>query len=175
MVQGAGARFVDGSIIGSGGGLRSGRTTFYLAGEAATEVAALIAPLATVILDGAAGEASAFKGFYAGMTKGLSALGMELLAGAERMGLRQRLMDRYRSDHPGVASFFEGTLPGLPPRSKRRAEEMPELAETLEDLGLESFMALATQQTLASVADRYAEDPETETDDLDALLRWWAK
>jgi L-threonate 2-dehydrogenase len=174
-VQDAGARFVDGCIIGSGGGLRSGRTTFYLAGDGAAEVAALIRPLATITLDGGAGEASAFKVFYAGMTKGMSALGMELLAGAERFGLRERLMDRYRSDHPSVASFFESNLPGLPPRSERRAEEMTELAETLEELGLDSFMAAATQRTLASVADRHAEDGAAELSNLDELLRWWAK
>jgi 3-hydroxyisobutyrate dehydrogenase-like beta-hydroxyacid dehydrogenase len=86
----AGGRYVDGAIIGAARDLR-GRTRFYLSGAEAAQVAALLdPPLNTTILGRKPGQASAFKVLYAGLTKGLSALGVELLAGAERLGLREQ-------------------------------------------------------------------------------------
>lgn len=171
-ITGAGGRFVDGAIIGGAGGVPS-RVTLYLAGEHASEVAELLDPIPTQVLGGAAGEASAFKVLYAGLTKGMSALGMELLGGAERLGLRDLVMAKYHAEHPSVARFLEGNLPSLPPRAGRRAEEMVELAEMLEGLGLPAHMARAAQATLAEVGDRDREEAAPVGDSLDGVLRWW--
>ncbi len=147
----------------------------YLSGPRAQEVAALIAPLSTCILGGEAGQASGFKVLFAGLTKGMSALGAELLAGADRLDLRDQLLEKYQATHPSVWRFFHGTLPGLPPRAGRRAEEMVELAETLEQLGLTANMAHAAQLTLEAISARYRADGGPDGDDLDALITWWAR
>jgi 3-hydroxyisobutyrate dehydrogenase-like beta-hydroxyacid dehydrogenase len=170
-IEGAGGRFVDGSIIGSAGVLGT-RATVYLSGQAAGEVAEWIdPPLHTEIIGPDAGQASAFKVLYAGLTKGMSALGVELLAGAERLGLREPLLAKYQETYPSVTKFFDSTLPGLPERSRRRSEEMIELAETLEGLGLTGNMAHAAQLTLKQLSERYAANPAPD-EDLDAMVRW---
>lgn len=111
---------------------------------------------------------------YAGLTKGLSALGIELLAGAERLGLRPRLLEEYEDKHPSVIRFFEHTLPGLPPRAGRRSEEMAELADTLEELGLTAHMAHAAQTTLKELSARHRRDGGPDGEDLPTLIEWLA-
>ncbi len=171
-VEAAGARFVDGSIIGSASALPA-RGTVYLSGPAAADVAELIdPPLHTETIGTEPGQASAFKVLYAGLTKGLSALGVELLAGAERLGLREPLLAKYQESYPSVRSFFDNTLPGLPERSRRRAEEMSELSETLEGIGLTANMAHAAQTTLEQLAAQYRKRGGLETEDLDTMVRW---
>ena len=173
LVSGAGAEFVDGCIIGGARDLR-GRSRFYLAGEQAPAVAELLQPLNVSILGSKAGQASAFKVLYAGVTKGLSAMGMELLAGAERLGVAGELMDKLRADWPDVARHFERNLPGLPPRAKRRAQEMAELAQTLEHQDMQAPLARGAQAGLEAVAERFGRERPPEADTLDALMRWWA-
>jgi len=171
-VEAAGARFVDGSIIGNANGLPR-RGTVYLSGPAAAEVAELIdPPLHTESIGTDPGQASGFKVLYAGLTKGLSALGVELLAGAERLGLREPLLAKYEESYPNVRSFFDSTLPGLPERSRRRAEEMSELSDTLEGIGLTANMAHAAQTTLEQLAAQYRDRGGPETEDLDTMIRW---
>jgi 3-hydroxyisobutyrate dehydrogenase-like beta-hydroxyacid dehydrogenase len=171
-ITSAGGQFVDGSIIGSAGGIGR-RGTIYLSGPLAPEVGELLEPLHTAILGNEVGQASAFKVLYAGLTKGMSALGIELLAGAERLGIRQLLLDKYRSEHGDVARFFEHNLPELPPRAQRRSEEMLELTQTLEGLGLSAHTARASEATLASVGERHRAEAAPEDGDLEALLQWW--
>lgn len=156
-IEGAGGAFVDGSIIGGAESLRRG-AVFYLSGSRAGEVAELIdPPLRTEVLGADWGQASGFKVLYAGLTKGLSALGVELLAGAEKLGLQERLLEKYRESMPSVSHFWERNLPGLPPRAGRRSQEMAELTETLEELGLTAYMARGAEATLAALAERHRE------------------
>jgi 3-hydroxyisobutyrate dehydrogenase-like beta-hydroxyacid dehydrogenase len=171
-LQEAGGSFVDGSIIGNAAQLAT-NATVYLSGERAESVAEwLDPPLATSVLGSAPDQASGFKVLYAGMTKGLSALGVELLAGAERLGLRDVLLEKYHSSQPGVYYFWEHTLPGLPPRAGRRSEEMMELADTLEQLGLNAHMAHGAERTLAELAERYRRDGFPEGEPLGDLAKW---
>ncbi len=172
VIGAAGGEFVDGSIIGNATQLTT-NATVYLSGERAHEVAAWIdPPLETSVLGAEPDQASGFKVLYAGMTKGLSALGVELLAGAERLGLRDVLLEKYHSSQPGVYHFLEHTLPGLPPRAGRRSEEMSELADTLEQLGLSAHMAHGAEATLAELAERNRADGFPEGEPLDQLARW---
>ncbi|MBM2809850.1 MAG: 6-phosphogluconate dehydrogenase, NAD-binding [Chloroflexi bacterium] len=170
-IAGVGAVFVDGSIIGGASTLTKSATV-YLSGEASTDVVGLLEPLRIEVIGTAAGQASGFKVLYAGLTKGLSALGVELLAGAARLGLQDRLLEKYQESQPSVARFFNQNLPGLPPRSARRAEEMIELSETLDELGLPSNMSKASQRTLETLAQRHREAAAPSTDDLETMLAW---
>lgn len=171
----AGGEFVDGAIIGSASDLR-GRTTFYLSGAMADMAGAMLAPpLRVAVIGREVGQASGFKVLYAGLTKGMSALGMELLAGAQRLGLLDQLMDKYRADHPSVARFLERNLPGLPSRAARRAQEMAELEQTLADLGLGGHMARAAQATLEAVAGRYRQDGGPSGEKLEDVVTWWTR
>ncbi|MPZ15493.1 MAG: DUF1932 domain-containing protein [Chloroflexi bacterium] len=174
-ISAAGAEFIDGSIIGSASDLR-GNAVLYLSGRMAETIANYLQPaLCTEIIGAEPGQASGFKVLYAGLTKGLSALGVELLAGADRLGLTERLLAKYRSSHPSVSQFFDHTLPGLPPRAGRRSQEMVELAETLEELGLTANVAHAAQRTLEAVAEQYIRHGSPDGDDLRTMIGWWTR
>ena len=88
IVEEAGARFVDAGIIGGPPGRSGAGPRIYASGEHASAFAELatygldIRPLGPAI-----GQASGLKMCYAALTKGLTALGTELLVAAEAMGL----------------------------------------------------------------------------------------
>lgn len=170
-VEAAGATYVDGSIIGAAAGVPE-RTELLLSGLRAAEVAALLPGLRTVVLGDNPSGASAFKVLYAGFTKGLAALGVELLAGAEAWGIRTELLAAYQQHYPDMARFLARTLPNLPDRADRRAQEMDELAEALHATGLTSHVPTAAGHVLRAIAaHRATRPPDAET--LDAFLAWW--
>ena len=92
IVQAAGARFVDGGIIG--GPPRAGYDgpAYYVSGADANLVEAL-APfgLKIVVLDGPIGAASALKMSYAGITKGMTAISCSMILAAQRAGVSDAL------------------------------------------------------------------------------------
>lgn len=151
-IERAGSSFVDGGIIGPAGRIGRG-STLYLSGESASEVAALARTgLDIEVIGHQAGQASSFKMLWAGMTKGLSALAIELLTTAEAYGLLEPLVAKYGRDMAGVATTVEGLLPRVPRRAGRRSQEMTELAEMMRAVGVEGRMALAAGEVLAAVA-----------------------
>lgn len=155
IMVGAGAEFVDGGIIGGANDLD--KATFHFSGPRADEVARIIGPaLHASVVGPEIGQASGLKILNAGLSKGLSALGVELLLCAQQLGLVPQIMARYREGRACVASFWEGNLPGLPPRAARRSEEMQELTDLLEELGLPARTSRAAQTVLATVSERYS-------------------
>jgi 3-hydroxyisobutyrate dehydrogenase-like beta-hydroxyacid dehydrogenase len=129
-------------------------TMFYVSGPSASEFAELKNfGLKIEILGDQAGQASAFKIVYAGLTKGISALTAELFILAHALGIRDQIMEVYRAKFPDVMRFAEANLPRLPFRAGRRSDEMEELSRTIEEAGLTPLMALASQQFLASIGE----------------------
>lgn len=101
-----GCAFIDGGIIG--GPPASGRAgtgpRFYISGPNAH----LMTPLRNYgldisIIDGAVGAASALKMSYAGLTKGMIALGAAMIAGASRDGVDTALREEARSQSARIA------------------------------------------------------------------------
>src|SRR5208283_5117864 len=87
IVGATGTPFVDAAIFG--GPPRPGQPgpTFYLAGEPAAGLTGLQdLGLRVRLLDGPVGAASALKMAYAGITKGLTALGAAMVLAADRAG-----------------------------------------------------------------------------------------
>src|SRR5690606_27172084 len=95
-----------------------------------------------------AGQASGLKMCYAALTKGLTALGTELLMAAELMGLSEALRAEQRQSMPQVLAWLEQTTPSMPPKAYRWVGEMEEIATTFADLGL-------TPNILLGAADMY--------------------
>ena len=144
----AGGRFVDGCIIGSAANL--GRASFIFSGPEASSLTGLSEHgLRTEVLSDVVGQASGLKMVYAGMTKGVASLGLELLLLARSLGIVEPLIERYRGTFGDMVTFLEGSLPGYPARAVRRAEEMEELVRTMEHYAMSPHMARGTEQRLA--------------------------
>ena len=148
VLQGAGARYVDASIIG--GPPRNGSSPrIYVSGDNATEFEQLRDfGLDVRNLGPQLGRASGIKMCYAAMTKGTTALHAELLIAAEKLGLTKELMAEFNGSQPAVVQRMEGWVPGMPAKSRRWISEMEQIEATFQELGL-------TPNIFKGVADMY--------------------
>ena len=150
----AGARFADAGIIG-GPPTRPGNRIFA-SGAGAREFAGLgTFGLDIRVLDGDVGQASGLKMCYAAMTKGLQALGAELLVAARLLGVEEQLRAEQNQggDLAAVRRFVERALPSMPPKAYRWIGEMEEIARCFEDLGLPRRLLLGAADVYTDFRD----------------------
>jgi 3-hydroxyisobutyrate dehydrogenase-like beta-hydroxyacid dehydrogenase len=153
VITAAGGRFADGGIIGSPP--RQPGTRFYASGPGAQEFAALSDfGLDVRVMDGEIGKASGLKMCYGALTKGLQALGTELLLAARLMGLEETLRAEQETSTPDVLAWLARSVPTMPPKAYRWVGEMEEIAATFGYLGL-------TPQIFQGIADLYRFVAET--------------
>ena len=135
IMQGAGARFADVGIIGPPP--RTPGTRFYASGPNAEDFAELRNyGLDARVIGDEVGQASGLKMCYGALTKGLQALGTELLVAARLMGLEETLRAEQEESMADVLGWMERQMPSMPPRAYRWVGEMEEIASTFNDLGL---------------------------------------
>ena len=152
VLKPAGVGFVDGCIIGSAARMGKG-TIVYVSGPQAQRLQALEAfGIPIRVLGPNTNQASAFKVVYAGLTKGLQGLFVELLMGARRFGLMNEVRSQYEESFPGLLDKISPSIVGLRIHAARRAEEMDELKQTFNHHGMKSFMAPAAQKVLEAIA-----------------------
>jgi 3-hydroxyisobutyrate dehydrogenase-like beta-hydroxyacid dehydrogenase len=152
VLKPAGVSFVDGCIIGSAARMGKG-TIVYVSGPQAPSMQALAEfGIPIRVLGPNTSEASAFKVVYAGLTKGLQGLFVELLMGARRFGLLNEVRAQYEESFPGLLDKISSSIVGLRIHAARRAEEMDELKRTFNHHGMKSFMAPAAQKVLEAIA-----------------------
>jgi 3-hydroxyisobutyrate dehydrogenase-like beta-hydroxyacid dehydrogenase len=147
-VEAAGARFVDAGIIG---GPPRGNVSprIYASGPNAAELALLNEYGLTIpVIGDVVGQASGLKMCYAAMTKGLQALGTELLVTARLLGLDDALKAELVSSQPVIREWLAKSALGMPPKAHRWVGEMEEIAQTFADVGL-------TPKILEGAADMY--------------------
>jgi 3-hydroxyisobutyrate dehydrogenase-like beta-hydroxyacid dehydrogenase len=156
IVESAGATFVDGGIIGPPPKIDGPGPRMYVSGPNAETLTQLrengldIQPIGNVI-----GHASGIKMCYAALTKGLTALGTELMVAAEALGLTEPLRSEFEYSQKQLLEHFERSIPGMPPKAYRWVGEMEEIAKTFEDVGM-------TPKILLGAADMYRLVGETE-------------
>jgi 3-hydroxyisobutyrate dehydrogenase-like beta-hydroxyacid dehydrogenase len=147
IIQGVGARFADVGIVGPPP--RKPGTRFYVSGPNAEDAAELRDfGLDVRVIGEEVGQASGLKMCYGALTKGLIALGAELLLAARLMGLDETLRSEQEESIPEVLGWLERQLPTMPPKAYRWVGEMEEIASTFESLGL-------TPNILTGAADMY--------------------
>ena len=166
-VEAAGARFVDGGIIGPPA-RHAGGTRLYLSGAAAAEAARLFegSVLAAMVCGPRPGAASALKMCYAAWTKGSAAMLMAIRATAEAEGVSAALTGEWALSMPGLEAESEDAALGAA-KAWRFAGEMREIADTFAANGQpDGFHAAAADlyDRLASFKD--APDPVA----LDAVI-----
>lgn len=130
IVEAAGMGCVDAAIVGppprpdQGPGPR-----FYACGPGLSRFEALrnhgldVRPMGRQI-----GKASALKMSYAALTKGLAALGCELLLAAELSGVGDTLAEEMRDTQPLILDWLGKQLPTMPHKAYRWVAEMDEAA-----------------------------------------------
>jgi 3-hydroxyisobutyrate dehydrogenase-like beta-hydroxyacid dehydrogenase len=146
IVEAAGARFVDGGIIGPPP-TKAGTTRLYLSGSAAADVAALFAgsPVGTIVLDAPVGAASALKACYAGWTKGAAMLLLSVRALARHEGVEATLTEEWKISQPNLfAQLDRAVLQSR--KSWRWIAEMEEIGATFAQAGLPAGYALAAAE-----------------------------
>jgi 3-hydroxyisobutyrate dehydrogenase-like beta-hydroxyacid dehydrogenase len=133
VVQGAGARYVDGGIIGPPPEAGGATTRLYLSGPDAPAVAAVFAAsgLQTPVLEGEETAASALKMAYAGWTKGSAALLLTMRAAARANGVEEALVREWKHSIPSLPDRSAQAARAADEKGWRWVAEMREIAATL--------------------------------------------
>jgi 3-hydroxyisobutyrate dehydrogenase-like beta-hydroxyacid dehydrogenase len=166
-VEDAGARFVDGAIIGPPAH-RAGTTRLYLAGEEAASVARLFegSPLEAIALAAPPPAASALKMAYAAYTKGTTALLLAIRALARRHGVESALLEEWQASQPQLPQRSELGALRAAPKAWRFVAEMDEIAATFADAGLPDGFHRAASELYRRL-ERFKDERGV---DLDTLL-----
>lgn len=137
LVEGAGARFVDGGIIGPANRV-PGAARLYLSGDGAPEVAPLFAagPINAMVLDAPIGAASALKMSYAAWTKGSQALLASVRALATAEGVDAALLAEWKLSQPDATAKSERAISENARKAWRFVGEMDEIARSMKSAGL---------------------------------------
>jgi 3-hydroxyisobutyrate dehydrogenase-like beta-hydroxyacid dehydrogenase len=149
VMTAAGARFVDGGIIGSPPKPGETRTRLYVSGADAPDVVLLQNHGLEVHLVGPeVGQASALKMCYSAMTKGFTALATETLTAARALGVQDAFDAELKRSRQEMLAWISNSIPRMPPKAYRWIGEMEEIAATFNALGL-------TPRMLLGAADLY--------------------
>ncbi|HEX3862291.1 MAG TPA: DUF1932 domain-containing protein [Stellaceae bacterium] len=132
IVEPTGAHFVDGGIIG--GPPRPGYSPgIYASGPTVSETAALRDwGLDWRIIDGPVGAASGLKMSYAGITKGITALGSAMMLGAARFGCAEALVAELSASQPNIFKHLSAGIPRMYDKAYRWVAEMEEISTFLD-------------------------------------------
>jgi L-threonate 2-dehydrogenase len=151
----AGARLVDGAIIGLPPKGDNPGPAIYFSGDAAGELAGLSEyGLDVRMIDGPLGAASALKLSYAGITKGLVAVATAMILAADRAGAGPALKAELAASQPQLLERFARTLPDMYPKAYRWVEEMHAISDFIGG----SFPESAIFKGAAGLYQRVADD-----------------
>ncbi|MDR5761494.1 DUF1932 domain-containing protein [Caballeronia sp. LZ035] len=163
VLEASSTPFVDGAIIGL-----PAAPKFYLSGPHAPDAQPLgEAGLVVHVLDGPLGAASALKMSYAGITKGLTAIGSAMSLAAMRNGAGDALFAELTQSQPELAAWLSRNVPRMPPKAYRWVAEMEEIAQFIG----EEYAEHRVYEGAAGLYARLAKD----RDATDALERFFAE
>jgi 3-hydroxyisobutyrate dehydrogenase-like beta-hydroxyacid dehydrogenase len=153
MIRDAGGMFIDGGIIGPPPRGEKDRPRIYVSGPDAYLFESISHPnLVVRVLSERVGDASGVKMCYAAMTKGTTALAVELLVAARKLGVEQALEKELRESRNDVFEWQMKNIAGMPPKAYRWVPEMQEIARTFGELGLTPRMFEGATDVYAMVA-----------------------
>ncbi len=157
LIEATGTPFADASIIGPPPAGDDDGPTLYVAGGPAPRLVELERYGAAVrVLDGPVGAASALKMTYAGMTKGLIALGAAMVLAARGAGADAALVEELAASQPVLLAWLAAAMPHVGTRAYRWDRELDEVAAFLGDLP-EAGMPAAAARLFARLAQEPAE------------------
>ncbi len=150
LIRDAGGMFIDGGIIGPPPRGEKDKPRLYVSGPDAYLFEQIKHPnLQVRIMSERIGDASGVKMCYAAMTKGTTALAVELLVAARKLGVEQALEKELRDSRADVFDWQMKNLPSMPAKAYRWVPEMQEIAKTFGELGM-------TRRIFEGATDMYA-------------------
>ncbi|HVY19730.1 MAG TPA: DUF1932 domain-containing protein [Bauldia sp.] len=121
--------FLDGGIIGGPPRADGYSPVYYVSGQEAARAQVLgDLGLKIGVLDGPVGAASALKMSYAGITKGLIAVGSSMMLAAKRAGIAEALYAELAASQPTLLAGFSKSVPDMFGKAYRWVAEMEEIA-----------------------------------------------
>ena len=169
VIGATGAPFVDAGIIGAPPRANYDGPVFYASGEAAGRFAVLGEyGLKVHVIRGPAGAASAMKMSYAGITKGLTALGAAMMLAAARAGTAEALHHELSQSQPSVLAWLTRQVPAMFPKAYRFVAEMEEIADFVG----EDAAARQMYQGYAELYERLAADYDGGKREIGALTEF---
>jgi 3-hydroxyisobutyrate dehydrogenase-like beta-hydroxyacid dehydrogenase len=165
-LAGTGCDFIDGAIIGGPPQAGEKGPRLYVSGEQSGR-ASILRTLGLDLrqINGPIGAAAALKMSYAGISKGLTAIGAAMLLGASRSGSSKELYQELSESLPHLLSRFERGIPDMYPKAYRWVAEMREIAAFLS----EDKAAALIFEGAAQFYDRLASDVANEGPERAAL------
>lgn len=138
------------------------KVPMFLAGKAAARLAPILNGfgMKTEAIGEAIGTASTIKMVRSVFLKGFSAILLESLVAASKVGAEEKVLDSLQVTFPQIdwRQMSDYYALRLIKHAKRQASEMHEVAETLDFLGLEPLTALATAKRLEWLAEFELQD-----------------
>ncbi len=168
-------QYADVAIMG-GISLTHARTPLLVSGDGADRLAALLAPLQgkVRVVRGEAGDAISLKLLRSVFTKGLEALGVEVLVAAQRQGVREQLYEVLSDiDNTPLREFVEMVVRTHVVHAARRAHEVEQAAQQLALLGLPSRVLPGVRERFTATANLLGRCPlPQEQPTLEQALEW---
>jgi 3-hydroxyisobutyrate dehydrogenase-like beta-hydroxyacid dehydrogenase len=150
IIREAGGLFIDGGIIGPPPRGEKDKPRIYVSGPDAYLFEQIKHPsLLMRVMSERIGDASGIKMCYAAMTKGTTALAVELLVAARKLGVEQALEKELRESRNDVFEWQVKNIAVMPPKAYRWVPEMQEIAKTFGELGM-------TRRIFEGATDMYA-------------------
>ncbi len=152
-IRNAGGMYIDGGIIGPPPRGEKDKPRIYVSGPDAYLFEQIKHPnLLVRVMSERVGDASGVKMCYAAMTKGTTALAVELLVAARKLGVEQTLEKELRDSQSDAFDRHMKQIPGMPPKAYRWVPEMQEIAKTFGELGMTRNMFLGASDIYEMVA-----------------------
>ena len=146
LVQATGAPFVDAGIIGGPPQPSGYNPVIYASGPEAQRFAALNElGLDIRVMDGPVGQASALKMCYAGLTKGMHAVGASVMLGAIEAGIAEPFRKELERSQSQMLSQFQTRMSEVFPKAYRWVAEMEEIGAFLGGGGQQLYQGAARQ------------------------------
>ncbi|WP_145006444.1 DUF1932 domain-containing protein [Pseudomonas oryzihabitans] len=155
LPRAAGVGFCDCAVMGTVPG-NNHRVPMLLAGSAARAFATALTPygMRLTVLDAEPGAASAIKMLKSVVMKGLPQLFLESFQAAERFGVLDTLVASLGDSLDGktVTQLADTFTARTLIHAKRRAAELDDVVATLQGVGVDASMSIATRDQLLKLA-----------------------
>jgi putative dehydrogenase len=172
VIARSGAPFVDVGIIGLPP--KEGYSPFlHASGPEAPKFGALNEfGIKVNVIDGPVGAASALKMSYAGITKGITAVGSMMMLAATRAGVAEKLRGELDRSHPAFVANFQRAVPDMFDKAYRFVGEMEEISDFA---GEGDPAAKKLYEAIAEFYTRIAADHDGQHKETDALATFLKK